>query len=142
MARQCSRCLIPPLRSSCLETCKDRKSQNSTFILHILQNSQVTSNKMVYKQRHHFLAQFYIPFHMMCSVLLRVIASKMFGWKLLIGCQTISTIQKVVFQLMLATKQITQCERVLKNVLENGVFSWVPFSLRSLGRFERCVHGA
>ena len=29
---------------------------------HIFQNTQVTSNEMVYKERHHFLAQFSIPF--------------------------------------------------------------------------------
>ena len=40
--------------------------------------------------------------------------------------------------LILATKRITPCERVLKTVL-NGVFSCVPFSLRSLGQFERCA---
>ena len=39
-------------------------------------NAQVTSYKMIHKKRHHFLAQFFIPFHMVCSVLLRVLASK------------------------------------------------------------------
>ena len=46
------------------------------FFGHILQNNQVTSNKMLHRKRHHFLAQFSIPFHMVCSVLLRVLASK------------------------------------------------------------------
>ena len=36
----------------------------------IFQNTQVTSNKMVHKKRHHFLAQFSIPFYMVLSVLL------------------------------------------------------------------------
>ena len=45
-------------------------------IRYIFQNAQVTSNKMVHKKRHHFLAQFSLPFHMVCSVLLRVSASK------------------------------------------------------------------
>ena len=31
---------------------------------HILQNAQVTSNKMVHKKRQHFLAQFSTPFYM------------------------------------------------------------------------------
>ena len=48
----------------------------SMAVGHIFQNGQVTSNKMVHKKRHHFLAQFSIPFHMVCSVLLRVLASK------------------------------------------------------------------
>ena len=43
---------------------------------HIFQNGQVTSNKMVHKKRHHFLAQFSMPFHMVHSVLLRVLAQK------------------------------------------------------------------
>ena len=43
---------------------------------HILQNNRVTSNKMFHRKRHHFLAQFSIAFHMLCSILLRVVASK------------------------------------------------------------------
>ena len=43
---------------------------------HILQKAQVTPNVMVHKKRHHFLTQFSIPFHTMCSVLLQVLASK------------------------------------------------------------------
>ena len=42
------------------------------------------------------------------------------------------------FELTLATKRNTPCERVLKTVLENGIFSCVTFSFRSLGRFEKC----
>ena len=40
--------------------------------------------------------------------------------------------------LTLATKRSTPCERVWKSVPENGVFSCVPFCLRSLERSERC----
>ena len=36
-------------------------------------------------------------------------------------------------------KRITPCERVWKTLPETGVFSCVPFCLRSLGRFARCV---
>ena len=42
-------------------------------------------------------------------------------------------------KLPLATKWNTSCERVWKTVPENGVFSCVPFCLRSLGCFERCA---
>ena len=38
--------------------------------------SDLKQNKTVHKKRHHFPAQFSIPFHMVCSVLLRVLASK------------------------------------------------------------------
>ena len=39
------------------------------LFLHIFQKTQVTWNKMVHKKRHHFLAQFSMPFHMVWSVL-------------------------------------------------------------------------
>ena len=52
---------------------------------HILQNAQVTSNKMAHRKRHHFMAQFPIPFHMVCSIQLQVLASKTIEQKLLIG---------------------------------------------------------
>ena len=42
------------------------------------------------------------------------------------------------YELPLATKRITPCERVLKTVSENGVCSCVPFCFGPLGRFERC----
>ena len=45
-----------------------------SFYSHILQNAHVTSNKMVHKKLHHFLAQFSVPFHIVCSVLLRLFA--------------------------------------------------------------------
>ena len=43
---------------------------------HILQNALVTSNKMVHRKGHHLVTQHFIPFHTVCSVLLRVLASK------------------------------------------------------------------
>ena len=45
-------------------------------LVHIFQKAEVTLNKMVHKKRNHFLAQFSMPFHMVCSVLLQVLASK------------------------------------------------------------------
>ena len=39
-------------------------------VYHIFQNAQVTSNKMEHKERHQFLAQSSIPFHLVCFVLL------------------------------------------------------------------------
>ena len=169
-----------------------------SFYSHILQNAHVTSNKMVHKKLHHFLAQFSVPFHIVCSVLLRLfaqvskrcievwkVAKKALRWNVLFlidahavlftvriwGASSYETRRAngtasilVIFcfknhwieasdwlsvkelqparrwfsELILATKRITPCERVLKTVL-NGVFSCVPFSLRSLGRFERCA---
>ena len=47
---------------------------------HIFLNAQGTWNKMVHKKRHSFLAQFSIPFHMVWSVLLRVLAQKNTFW--------------------------------------------------------------
>ena len=48
----------------------------SAITVHILQNGEVMSNKMVHKKRHPFLAQFSIPFHMVWSVVLLVLTSK------------------------------------------------------------------
>ena len=47
-------------------------------------------------------------------------------------------VRRWFYELPLATKRITPFERVLKTLLESGVFSCVPFCLRSLGPFERC----
>ena len=47
-----------------------------SYVYHVLQNAQVAGIKMVHKKRHLFLAQFSIAFHMLCSILLRVVASK------------------------------------------------------------------
>ena len=41
--------------------------------------------------------------------------------------------------LTVGTKLTTPQERPWKTGPENGVFSWVPFCLRSLGPFERCT---
>ena len=43
---------------------------------HIFQKARLTSNKMVHKKRNLCLAQLFIPFHLVWSVLLRVLASK------------------------------------------------------------------
>ena len=46
------------------------------MISHIFQNAKLTGNKMVHKKRYLFLTQFSIPSHMVCSVLLQVLAQK------------------------------------------------------------------
>ena len=46
-------------------------------------------------------------------------------------------VTRCFFELTLTTKRITSCEKAWKTLLENGVFSCVPFCLRSLGCFER-----
>ena len=56
-----------------------------------------------------------------------------------LAAKELQPVRKWFFELTLATKRITPCERVLKTVLENGVFSCVPFwlrSLRSIGHFD------
>ena len=85
---------------------------------------------MVHKKRRHFLAQFSMPFHMVWSVLLQVVAHK----TTFFGSQSEASNQWFL-KLPLATKRSTPCEKVWKTVPENGVFSCVPFYLRSLGRF-------
>ena len=63
---------------------------------HIFLKAQVASNKNAHKLRHHFWAQFFMLFHMMWSILLRVLALKTLKWKFLIGCWRTSTNEKVV----------------------------------------------
>ena len=44
-------------------------------------------------------------------------------------------------KLTVGTKRTTPQERQWETVPENSVFSWVPFCLRSLGPFDRCLEG-
>ena len=92
---------------------------------------------MVHNKRYNFLAKFSIPFPMVWSVLLRVLAQKTpSDWLKFFDSQSEAPIQWFL-KLTLATKRITPCERAWKTVPENGVFSCVPFCLRSLGHFAR-----
>ena len=61
------------------------------------------------------------------------------GWDFLTPNQTLLFSQWFL-KLPLATKWKTSCERVWKTVPENGVYSCVPFCLRSLGPFEKSVY--
>ena len=111
----------------------------ASLLLHIrCQNAQVTSSKMVHKKRHYFLTQFSKPFHMIWSVLLRVLAQKSTFWLVEILSQPIKSFHWIVFEGN--KKCYTPCERVWKIVLENGVISYIQFCLRSLGRFKRCYY--
>ena len=60
---------------------------------HIFPKAQVASNK---NDRHHFWAQLFMLFHMVWSILFRVLALKTLKWKFLIGCWRTSTNWKVV----------------------------------------------
>ena len=64
----------------------------------IFPNAQMTSNKMVHKKRHHFLAQFSIPFHMVWSVLLQVLAQKTTFWVVEILWEPIRSFFLIVFE--------------------------------------------
>ena len=82
-------------------------------------------------------------FHTLSHGVLRFVASVSFKnhwieapW---LAVKEFQPVRRWFFELTLATKRITPCERAWKTVLENGVFSCVPFCLRSLGCFERCV---
>ena len=107
---------------------------------HIFQNVQVTSNKMVHKKRHHFLTQFSIPFHLVRSVLLRVLAQKTTFRLLEILRQPITSFYSMVFKARNTRNKTEQTVwKVWKAAPENGIFSCVSFCWRSLGRFARCV---
>ena len=74
---------------------RGRSSSKFCFILlvkstpkafHIFPKAQVAANKNAHDFRHHFLTQFFMLFHMVRSILFRVLALKNFKWKFLIGC--------------------------------------------------------
>ena len=58
---------------------------------HIFQNAQVTFNKMVHDKKHYFLEQFSIPFHMVWSVLLRVLAQHTLSQEKMSSGKSVST---------------------------------------------------
>ena len=63
---------------------------------HISPKAQVAANKNAHNFWLHFPAQFFMLFHMVWSILFRVLALKTLKWKFLIGCWRISTNEKVV----------------------------------------------
>ena len=90
---------------------------------HIFQMAQVTSNKMVHKKRHHFLAQFSIPFHMVWSVLLRVLAQKTTFWLVEILWQPIRSFYSMVFEATTRNKT----EHTMWKGIENCARKWCLF---------------
>ena len=49
---------------------------NREVILHIFQKAQVTLNKNAHKLQHHFGAQFFMLFHMVCFILSGVLGQE------------------------------------------------------------------
>ena len=92
---------------------------------------------MVHKKGHQFLAQFSIPFHMVWSVLLRVVAQKTTLWLVEIFWQPIRS-----FYLFNGFWSYHSQQKETHHV-ENCARKWclfcVPFCLRSHRRFERCA---
>ena len=82
-------------------------------------------------------------FHALSHGVIHFVASVSSKNHLLTGWNSLTANQGTAIQwflkLTLATKRNTPSERVRKTVPENGVHSFVPFHLRSLGRFEICV---
>ena len=81
-------------------------------------------------------------FHALSHGVIRFVASVSSKNHLMTGWNSLTANQGAYIQwflkLTLATKRSTPCERVWKTVPENGVFSCVPFCLRSLGCFAKC----
>ena len=94
-------------------------------IAHLANRPCDLSNKIIYKKRHHFLSQFSTSFHMLCSVLLiqKVLASKTIEYKLPIGCQRISTSQKLVFWANTCNKT----DHTMWKSIENCARKWCLF---------------
>ena len=81
-------------------------------------------------------------FHALSHGVIRFVASVSSKNHLLTGWNSLTANQGASIQrflkLALATKRSTPCQSVWKTVPENGVFSCVPFSLRSLWPFAKC----
>ena len=65
-------------KTNVLKRCKNKRNYEfiSVKIIHIFQNGQVTSKLMVHKKMQHFLAQFFMAFHVVSSFFMRVLASE------------------------------------------------------------------
>ena len=103
--------------------CIREKDFSSDIKVHISQMAQVTSNKMVHKKRHHFLATFSIPFHMVWSVLLRVVAHKTTFWLVEILWQPIRSFYSMVFEATTRNKT----EHTMWKGIENCARKWFLF---------------
>ena len=85
-----------------LKLVKEWEPKSDTFFLRYISRPHLAKRPSDLKEngtqeKTPFSGAVFQPFHMVCSVLLRVLPSKTIDWKLLIGCQRISTSQKVVF---------------------------------------------
>ena len=87
---------------------------------------------------HHFLAKFSLSHGVIRFVASVSSENHLSGWLKFFTGQSEASIQWLL-KLTLATKRSTPCERVWETVPWNGVFSCVPFCLRSLERFARCA---
>ena len=99
------------------------RNPNQIQTLHILQMAQVTSKKVVHKKRHHFLATFSIPFHMVWSVLLRVVAHKTTFWLVEILWQPIRSFYSMVFEATTRNKM----KHIMWKGMENCARKWCLF---------------
>ena len=75
---------------------------------------------MVHKRRHHLLAQFSIPFHMVWSVLLRVVAQKTTFWLVEIFLQPIRSFYSMVFEATTRNKM----KHIMWKGMENCAREW------------------
>ena len=95
---------------------------------HIFPKAQMAANKNAHNFWHHFRKQFFMLFHMVWSILFKVLALKTLNWKFLIGCWKISTNEKAVYQAKMdhtKWKSIKNC--VQKMVPELVcIFVWSP----------------
>ena len=79
---------------------------------------------MVHKKGHQFLAQFSIPFHMVWSVLLRVVAQKTTLWLVEIFWQPIRSFYSMVFEATTRNKM----KHIMWKSMKNCARKWCLFS--------------
>ena len=78
---------------------------------------------MVHKKRHHFLAQFSMPFHMVWSVLLQVLAQKTTFWLVEILWQPIRSFYSMVFEATTRNKM----KHIMWKSMKNCGWKWCLF---------------
>ena len=87
-----------PMTTHNLKSPPSMNSFSVAKLKHIFQKAQVNSNKMVHKKIYHFLAQVFMVFHVVWSVLFRVLAPETTFWTVEFLQQPIRRIHLVVFE--------------------------------------------
>ena len=107
-------------------------------LLHLSKGTSDLKQKCTQLQ-HHFGTQFFMLFHMVWSILFRVLALETLKRKFLIGYSRTLTKEKVVSWPNTLNKMNHTMWKSMKNCAQNGVRVCVHFCLRPVVPLERCA---